>query len=274
MSEWKDANLEARRAWDSNAPFWDERMGEGNAFFQTLIWPVVERLLVPRQGERLLDVACGNGLAARRLAETGAAVVAIDFSEAMILQAQKRGHTPILEYQVLDATDLDALIGLGEAQFDGALCNMALMDMANIGPLLAGLARLLRPDGRFVFSVLHPCFNNPSTILMGELEDRDGTLGTTYSVKTARYLTPYTRRGLAMHGQPVPHPYFHRPLRVLLGACFDAGFVLDALEERSFPTEDSSGTLPLSWSGRFHEIPPVLVGRLRLNQFSKARAIS
>lgn len=49
---------------------------------------------------------------------------------------------------------------------------------------------------------------------------------------------------------------------VLLQEMFDAGFVLDALEERAFPPENSGGSTPFSWNGRFSEIPPVLVGRL------------
>ena len=124
-----------------------------------------------------------------------------------------------IDYRVVDATDREALLGLGTAVFDGALCNMALMDMAEIEPLMTALAVLLKPGGRFVFSALHPCFNNPATVQMGELEDRNGTIVTTYSAKIARYKTPFTQVGLAMQGQPVPHPYFHRPLSLLPAWC-------------------------------------------------------
>ena len=44
---------------------------------------------------------------------------------------------------------------------------------------------------------------------------------------------------------------------------FAAGLVLDALEERAFPAEHTGGSTPLSWNGRFSEIPPVLLGRMR-----------
>ncbi len=98
---------------------------------------------------------------------------------------------------------------------------------------------------------------------MGELQDDAGTMITTYSVKIPRYLRPYTQVGLAMQEQPVPHPYFHRPLGMLLTEGFDAGLVLDTLEERAFPAENTGGSTPLSWNGRFSEIPPVLVGRMR-----------
>jgi hypothetical protein len=79
----------------------------------------------------------------------------------------------------------------------------------------------------------------------------------------ARYKTPFTQVGLAMQGQPVPHPYFHRPIGLLLAPALAAGLVLDGFEERAFPPENVGGTTPLSWNGRFSEIPPALVVRLR-----------
>lgn len=264
MSHTQNENLQAQRAWNANATFWDERMADGNEFFTILVWPAVEQLLRPATGQHILDIACGNGVTSRRLAQAGARVTAFDFSEEMISLAQKRSSGDLsIEYRVADATDANALLGCGVGTFDSALCNMALMDLADTRPLMKALASLLRRDGRFVFSLLHPCFNNPAIVQMGELQDCAGAIVTTYSVKISRYLTPYTQVGLAMHGQPVPHPYFHRPLGALLGQLFQAGFVLDALEERAFPPENVGGSAPLSWNGRFSEIPPVLVGRVR-----------
>ena len=149
-------NLKALHAWNANARFWDERMGEGNDFFNVLVWPAVERLLRPRPGARLLDIACGNGLTSRRLAGLGASVVAVDFSEELIALARERRHGREIDYRVIDVTDRNALVGLGEAAFEGALCNMALMDIAEVQALMTALASLLRPGGPFVFA---PCGN-------------------------------------------------------------------------------------------------------------------
>lgn len=263
MPDFDELNLEARRAWNENAGFWDERMGEGDDFFNLLVWPAVERLLRFSPGGRLLDIACGNGVASRRLQAMGASVVAIDFSETLIEMARKRQSSPGIDYRVVDATDHDGLLSLGEEAFDGALCNMALMDMAAIEPLMTALGKLLRPGGALVFSVLHPCFNNPAAVQLAELEEIDGSFVTTYSVKISRYRTPEKTKGRAKHGQPAPHPCFHRSLESLLAPGLGAGLVLDALEERAFPPEYAGGTTPLSWSGRFSEIPPVLVARMR-----------
>jgi 2-polyprenyl-3-methyl-5-hydroxy-6-metoxy-1,4-benzoquinol methylase len=262
--------MSPKDAWNRNAEFWNEHMGEGNDFFNILLWPAVEKLLNAQPGDRLLDIACGNGLTSRRLATAKANVTAIDISPAMIAIAAAKPSPLHIDYRVVDATDREALLPLGAGAFDGALCNMALMDMADIEPLMTALPVLLKPGGRFVFSVLHPCFNSPATVQMGELEDRSGAIVSTYSVKIARYQTPFSQVGLAMHGQPVPHPYFYRPISVLLEPALAAGLMLDGLEERSFPPENTGGTTPLSWNGRFSEIPAALV--IRMRQVSRHQA--
>lgn len=260
------ANKETRAAWEENATFWDERMGEeGNDFVNVLIWPSTQRLLQLQPGERVLDIACGNGLYARRLAALGGEVVAFDFSENLVEIARRRTaeHAGIA-YHVIDATDETALLALGERGFDAALCQMALFDMAEIEPLMRALVRLLRPGGRFVFSVMHPCFNNPHMSHMAEVRDDEGVFTTIYSVKVTGYMTASLARGAAIPGQPRPQVYFHRPLQVLLGAALSVGFVLDGLEELAFPADHPPGRSPLAWGGNYSEIPPVLVVRMRL----------
>jgi len=263
----KSANTQTRDAWNENAAHWDVRMGDnGNDFVETLIWPASKRLLQPQSGQVYLEIACGTGLYARKLAALGAQVVAFDFAKEMIAHAQARTteYDDRIEYHVIDATDEAALLTLGTHQFDSAICQMALFDMAEIDPLLRALTTLLKPGAPFLFSLMHPCFNNPYTTHVAEMEDREGELVEVYSMKVRRYMTPGIAKGLGIPDQPSPQLYFHRPLQMILGKMFDAGFVLDALEERAFPADHPVGRNPLSWSGRFSELPPVLIGRVRL----------
>jgi 2-polyprenyl-3-methyl-5-hydroxy-6-metoxy-1,4-benzoquinol methylase len=229
---------ESRAIWNAKAAFWDERMGaEGNAFQRMLVGPATERLLALREGELVLDVACGNGVMARRLAALGAQVVACDFSEVFVERARARTAPQLrerIEYTVADATDAGQLLVLGEGRFDAVVCNMAFMDMATLEPLLRAAHRLLKPEGRFVFCIMHPCFNNPSHHKLAEEEDHGGQIVVTYSIKTSSYLRPTVEKGGGMPGEPEPHYYFHRSLSDLLSACFGAGFVLDGLEEPAF----------------------------------------
>ncbi|HEX7593145.1 MAG TPA: methyltransferase domain-containing protein, partial [Anaerolineae bacterium] len=262
----KTINHAVQEIWERNAAFWDERSGDDGLIMQrTLIAPTTERLLDLKPGERVLDIACGNGAFARRMAALGARVVACDFAPTFVERARARTteHADRIEYRVIDATDAAQLVALGKQSFDAAVCTMALMDMLTIDPLLAALAQLLKPSARFVFSITHPCFNSGAGMLrMIEEEDRDGDIRDRYAIKISNYATPTTYKGLGVIGQPAAQYYFHRPLHVLFAACFRAGFVIDALEEPVFP-QDAKPNRPFSWEN-FREIPPVLIARLRL----------
>ena len=259
-----DPNQFSHEAWDANAEVWDARMGdEGNDFFNILCWPVMVSFLGAQPGEHILDMACGNGLTSRRLAALGANVTAFDFSAELIRLASSRPNPDSrITYRVLDATDESALSSLGEHSFDSALCNMALFDVADLEPLFRTLPTLLKPDGVFVFSLTHPAFNNASTVHVVEEVDDGGEIKTVYSVKTSRYMTSYHAKGLALRNQPKPQMYFERPLQYYFNLGFQNGFVMDAFAERAFPPEHPQST-PLGWGGKFSEIPPALVGRLR-----------
>ncbi len=251
-------------AWEANAQVWDARMGdEGNDFFNILCWPAIVALLGPQPGRRYLDIACGNGLTSRRLAALGAHVTAFDFSANLIEFAKSRLNPESrIDYHVVDATDESALLALGKGQFDAALSNMALFDMAELEPLFRALPRLLQPNGIFVFSTTHPAFNNASTVHVVEEVDDEGEIKTVYSVKTPRYMTSFQAKGVALLSQPRPQMYFERPLQYYLNLGFQNGFVLDGFEERAFPPEHPQTSL-LGWGGKFSEIPPVLVARFR-----------
>ena len=252
-----------RHAWEDNAEIWDERMGdEGNDFFNLLCWPAIASLLDIRPGRRYLDIACGNGLTSRRLAALGAQVTAFDFSSNLVEKAKARENPgSLIDYQVIDATDEQQLLSMGENSFDVALSNMALFDMANIEVLFQTLPRLLKPNGIFVFSLMHPCFNNSSSVHTVEESD-NGEIKIVYSVKISRYMTPYHAKGLALRNQPKPQMYFERPLQYYLNLGFQNGFVLDGFEERAFPPDGPQTSL-LGWGGKFSEIPPAVVIRFR-----------
>jgi ubiquinone/menaquinone biosynthesis C-methylase UbiE len=251
---------EVRAVWDALAGYWDERVEAGETWQRHLIQPAVERLLELRTGERVLEIACGNGEFARRMSELGALVLAVDFSEGMLERARERGGE--VEYRRVDATREDEVLALGEAlSFDVVVSNMAIMDMASIEPMVSGAARLLRPGGRFVFSTLHPAFNSGDAIPTVEQVLQDGDWIDVYSVKVSSYGTSSSGKGVAIPGQPIEQWYFHRPLAEILHPFFEHGFALDGFEE---PLLDPARSIRGSPSHVFTEIPGVLVVRMRL----------
>jgi SAM-dependent methyltransferase len=104
-----------------------------------------------RPGSRVLDVACGTGIVARRAAAHGAAVVGVDVNEQMLGVA--REIAPEIRWLEADAADLP----LPDAAFDWVFCQQGLQFMTDPAAAVAEMRRVLAPGGRLTVSVWRPC---------------------------------------------------------------------------------------------------------------------
>jgi 2-polyprenyl-3-methyl-5-hydroxy-6-metoxy-1,4-benzoquinol methylase len=255
---------DARNRWNANAAWWDELTGEGNGFQLTIVNPSFDGLLAIQPGERLLDIGCGNGALARRMAANGAVVTGIDFSDAFVAIAADRGTPagPAITYLVADATDPESLRAVSPEPFDAATANMVLMDLADLNALATTLPAILRSGGRFVFSVLHPCFNHRGAAVVAEqVTMPDGNLSVRHLLRIDGYDEQVSVLGVGIRGQPVPHRYFDRPLHALLGPFLTNGLVMDGIAEPLDPTTPDPAHA-LGWEN-LDGIPPALIVRLR-----------
>jgi trans-aconitate methyltransferase len=99
-------------------------------------------LLAPQPGETILDLGCGDGALTEKIAARGARVIGVDASPDMVRAACARG----LDARVMDGQLLD----LGGLACDAVFSNAALHWMSDAAGVIAGVARLLKPGGRFV----------------------------------------------------------------------------------------------------------------------------
>lgn len=97
--------------------------------------------LAPRHGERVLDLGCGDGALTAKIAAAGAEVVGVDLSEDFLAAARRRG---------LDARRMDGEALTFEQEFDAVFSNAALHWMRHPDRVIDGIARALKPGGRFV----------------------------------------------------------------------------------------------------------------------------
>lgn len=109
-------------------------------FVSELARPVVD-LLAPKRGERILDLGCGDGVLTELIAAYGADVLCGDLSKELLAAAAAKG----LEVQRVDGHALPF-----EAEFDAVFTNAALHWMRRPELVIAGVARALKPHGRFV----------------------------------------------------------------------------------------------------------------------------
>lgn len=142
----KDAAL-VQAMFDRVAPRYDL----ANALFslgQDRHWRrVAVRAADPRRGERVLDVAAGTGALSHALQATGAEVVALDFSLAMLATgAAREGPHRTLAWVNADGTRLP----FPAATFDAVTIAFGLRNLPEAAAGLREFARVTRPDGRLV----------------------------------------------------------------------------------------------------------------------------
>jgi len=116
----------------------------------TLEQPAVWSLIDPLPAGRALDAACGTGRHAGHLVEMGHDVIGIDLTPEMLNRA--REAVPVAVFVEADLVDIPAE---GDT-FDLVVCGLALAHVADLDTAIGELARVLRPGGRLVLSVLHP----------------------------------------------------------------------------------------------------------------------
>lgn len=109
-------------------------------FVSDLASGVVE-WLAPRPGERILDVGCGDGVLTAELRDMGVEVTGVDSSEDFVSAARGRG---------LDARVMDGEALTFGPEFDAVFSNAALHWMPRADEVATGVARALKPGGRFV----------------------------------------------------------------------------------------------------------------------------
>jgi len=260
MANWKETSEESRKRWEKNADYWDQYMGDdSNEFHREIVRPDTEKLLSVQPGDRVLDIACGNGNFSKRLVDLGAKVTAFDYSFTMVEHAIRRcqKHRKHIDFHVLDATQYEQLMQLKEnGPYDKAVANMAMMDIADIQPLLQAVHDLLAPHGCFVFSTSHPCFQTPGMRRVVENEEAGSDIIQRRGLHLFQYTTPCHFQGIALVDQPVSQFYYHRPLAELFTLCFQTGFVLDGFAEPVFAEKEGH---QFDWS----EFPPVIIARWR-----------
>ncbi len=236
-------------AYDDIAEWYDSYINEGSqgSLFEELILPSLLEAVGDVRGKRIADIACGQGVAARRLAMRGATVVGVDLSLKLLEMArQYEEQQPMgIIYLQDDAQTLGTLL---DNSFDGAVCNMALMDISNLGAALRAVYRILDAGGWFTFIITHPCFQTPNSRWM----DRG-------SGQQSREVWGYFDEGFWVSDNPLgvrsrvgAH---HRTLSTYVSTLFEAGLTLTHLLEPQATDE-----LALRVPG-YAEVPAVLVVR-------------
>lgn len=214
-------------SWEPVQKWYSAAVGdEGHYYHQQIILPGVIRLLQLEQTAdvALLDLACGQGILARAL-PTQTKYMGVDLSSSLIKEAKQRDRNPLHHYLVADVTKQ---LNLKETFSHGAIL-LALQNIEFPDKVFRNFHAHLRPDGRLVIVINHPCFRIPRQ--------------SSWQVDAQKKLQ-YRRVDRYMSEMRIPihaHPSkgqksettwsFHHSLSAYSRWLYEAGFVIEQLEE-------------------------------------------
>jgi SAM-dependent methyltransferase len=212
-------------SWDPVADWYAGWVGaEGSEHHRRLAIPALLDLLRPAAGERVLDVGCGPGVLAPHIRSAGADYTGVDASRRLIAIA--RGHHGARgRFVVGDATRLRGVAGIAAEVFDAAVFLLSIQDIDPLEDALRSAAWALRPGGRVVMLMTHPCFRIPRQSGWGW----DAGRRLRYR-RIDRYLT---RLAVPMkgYGRGGATRSYHRPLGAYVNGLADCGLLVDGVHE-------------------------------------------
>jgi ubiquinone/menaquinone biosynthesis C-methylase UbiE len=221
--------------WGDVAGWYDQLVGEsGSEYHREVVLPGVLKLLDPKPGQKMIDLACGQGVLCRILQSKGVEVTGVDAADSLIRAARERGPGDI-RYEVADARELGFLPA---DQFHAAACVLAIQNIHPIGPVFEGAARALNPEGKLVIVMMHPCFRGSKETSW----DWDDQKKVQFR-RVDRYLIP-RKTPIVTHPGAAPDQYtwtFHKPIEAYIKALRNAGLLIDAMEEWTSHKTSTSG---------------------------------
>lgn len=249
-----------RGSWQSVSPWYDRSVGDqGQYYHRQLVIPGVLRLLELERTKTpsVLDLGCGQGVLARHLPE-GVEYWGVDAASGLIGAALRRERDPRRRYVTADAT---RPLPVDKKDFSHAAIILALQNVERGDLMIAAAARHLRPGGRLVVALNHPCFRIPRQSSWGV----DEANKLRYR-RVNRYLgelkVPIAAQPSAGARSPVTWS-FHRPLKDYSVWLQAAGFLIERIEEWASDKQSQGRTARMENQSR-GEIPLFLALSARL----------
>ncbi|HCI78930.1 MAG TPA: SAM-dependent methyltransferase [Ktedonobacter sp.] len=212
MSQQHITNNDIITAW-GNAPreAAQQHGDEGDFARQHLLNPALFSLMGDVQGKSILDAGCGQGYLSRMLAKRGAIVMGVEPAEVWYRYCVEREQREPLgiTYIQHDLSIFDAM----PDSFDIVIANMVFMDIPDYKKAIHNCVASLKHEGSFIFSITHPCFEEPSSEWdrKGYVEVRD-----------------YSREFASKTGYAYT---FHRPLSTYLNLIVEEGCTFQRMIE-------------------------------------------
>lgn len=229
------SQTDVAREWDSIAYIRNDQIASGKDLsFRHVLMPAIQMLLEGSNLKRVVDLGCGTGQLAARLAAISAEVTAVDASPRSIEIARETCAGSI--NTSFFTGRVEEFVGQWSGlPFTTAVANMALMDCMDLDSFIGAVSGVLVPEGRFIATITHPFFW-PSYRGYANANwfsyDQEIVIEAPFRISTesTEYVTTHV----------------HRPLASYLSSLAAAGFVVDSILE-PYPDNEAQCLYPDPW---------------------------
>ena len=224
-------NQNNKTSWGNVAGWYDDLLEKSpDSYQEKVILPNLLRIIDPKPGQKILDIACGQGYFSRVLAKNGAQVTGCDISAELIDIAKKNSPKEII-YFVAPADKI-----VTDEKFDTAVIVLAIQNIEDMRAAFIESARLLKTGGRLVMVMNHPIFRIPQSSSWQWDGDAHKQYRRIDSYMTDNKIKIDMAPGTAVGAKKAQNANattisFHRPLQSYFKALNSAGLVVTRLEE-------------------------------------------
>lgn len=206
--------VDGRGGWEASAKTWIAAQGEEGDWLRrwVLDGPMLELCLSSVDAPCILDLGCGEGRFARKLASRGARVIGMDPVPQLLRHARAAAG----------AHHIDYVLGVGEAlpfrgeAFDVVLSYITIVDIPDFRAAIHEMARVVRPGGQVVVATMSPFASSTSGWVKSEAGEK-------LYFPIDDYLGEFAQE-LAWKGIRIVN--YHRPMSALMDAFLSCGLIL------------------------------------------------
>ena len=235
-------------SWGKVADWYDDYLTNDDSYQKAVILPNLMRILDPKPGEHIVDLACGQGFFSEKIALSKATVTGVDISSELINKAEirikllQKEKNIKAKFIVSSADDLSMIPALSVEKI---ICVLAAQNIKELDTMFGECARVLKKAGKFILVLNHPSFRVPQAsdwyfaeakkaILIPGTNQRAGNT----PARQGRVVYQYLSEGaikIDMNPGSIKDKKFtlsyHRPLQVFVKWLSKRGFVITRLEE-------------------------------------------
>lgn len=236
-------------SWNKVSEWYDELLKGDDSYQAKVVLPNLLRFLNIKKGEKVYDLACGQGYFANVFAHEGASVVASDLSKNLIETAKKNSKEKVVFY----ITPAHKAQFLKDSSVETIVVVLAIQNIENVGEVFTECKRILKKEGRMILVLNHPAFRIPQAsdwVFDNGIQSR---IINQYLSPSKIYIdmTP----GEKNPKKKIKTVSFHRSLQDYTKLFFKSGFAITRLEEWISHKQSGTGPRQIAEDKARKEIP-------------------